>query len=588
MHTRRRVLKQRWDGGAAWRHFPPTPPLTAPQDRRDFLTVYGDDATFIAQTFNKTTATVRSVGEGDSQLAAQTVSRRLLPAMLRRLVLEMGYSFEVWAQAGKGAAWAVQQRGSPGNFDSTVADDGEGDAAAGGLMVALQLGSAGAAGAGGVLAGLAYVDQLGLTLGLHEWLEADVAALSGVEAALVQLGARECLVAAPTLAGHPQLRAMLARADVVLTERKAAQFRADCASDVARLLVPAHAAQLATAGSEGLAHGALGALLRELDVLAETSGHGRYKLDAFARAAHMRLDAAAVRALGLLPSASDGARSSAHVFGRLNACRTAMGARRLLAWLRAPALDVALITRRQDCVAVLVADAAAREALRGPALRAMPDVQRLLARFARGKATLTDVLRLYQAVQGLPAVTAALGPAEGALQRSYGAALARLLAQFANFCNMVEATLDLDALAEDGAARIRPSFDEQLQELHSHMTRAMRDMKAELERARAVASKTELEQKRGAGWVLRATKKDAATLVAELEGAEAVAGVAGMHCVATPRLRRASDTHTRLAKEYDDKQATLVAQLLDVVRGYAPLMEELVGALSDLDARACG
>jgi DNA mismatch repair protein MSH2 len=81
-----------------------------------------------------------------------------------------------------------------------------------------------------------------------------------------------------------------------------------------------------------------------------------------------------------------------------------MGARKLLAWLRAPLLDVVLIGRRHACVEGLVNDAATREQLRGAALRTMPDVQKLLSRFTRGKATLLDVLKLYQAVQGIPAV----------------------------------------------------------------------------------------------------------------------------------------------------------------------------------------
>lgn len=84
-------------------------PTLLPQDRRDLLHVYGEDATFIATTFNRTTATLRYVGgDGDAQqpLASQSVVPRLLGAMLRRLV-EMGWSFEVWAQEARGAEWAV-------------------------------------------------------------------------------------------------------------------------------------------------------------------------------------------------------------------------------------------------------------------------------------------------------------------------------------------------------------------------------------------------------------------------------------------------------------------------------------------------
>jgi DNA mismatch repair protein MSH2 len=137
----------------------PQPALS--QDRREFLTVYGDDALFIANTFNRTTATVRYLGEGEGGLASQTVSTRLLPSMLRRLVTELGYSFEIWAQlGGKGSQWSVVRKGSPGNFEDDAGQDEQAQGAP--FMTALQLGSA----AGGALAvGLAFVDQLGLVVG---------------------------------------------------------------------------------------------------------------------------------------------------------------------------------------------------------------------------------------------------------------------------------------------------------------------------------------------------------------------------------------------------------------------------------------
>lgn len=562
---------------------PPAPPKTVRFfDRRDFLSVYGADALHIATTFNKTTAGVRTLGDDAAATPALTVSQRLVGSMQAKLV-EQGWSFEVWAQSGgKGSEWAVVRRGSPGNFEDEQRDDG--DAAPAPRMVALQVG----AGAGGAVhVGLAYVDQLALAVALHEWVEADAASLSGAEAALVQVGARECLVSATTLQQHPQLRAMLARADVVLTERKGGDFKGGDAveADLRRLLEPAHVPQLGSVGG-ALCRAALGAVLRELDVMGETQGLGRYRLEALQLAHHMRLDAAAVRALNLMPGASDSARSQMHVYGRLNACRTAMGSRRLLAWLRAPVLDAALLQRRHDCVAALVADAATREQLRGPALRHMPDVQRLLARFSRGKAGLPDVMRLYQAVQGVAAVAAVLSaPGAGAVGEQFAAPLAAVALQFANFTNMVESTLDLAAVLE-GQYRIRPTFDEALTELHAALQAQMRDMKAAEAKFVSVCAKAELEQRQGT-WAVRVPKKDAAAVASKVKGAEEVtAALKGAHYYTTPALRAAGEAHTQLAREYDAVQAGLVAQLLDVVRGYAPLMAELQGILSDLDVYA--
>lgn len=495
----------------------------------------------------------------------------------------MQYSFEIWAQeGGKGSQWSVARRGSPGNFE----DDDEPNAQEAqqmvSLMTAVQLGSSGQ---GCIAVGLAFVDPLGLLVGMHEWIEDDAASLCGVEAALVQLGARECLVSQQTLQQYPQLRTMLARADVVMTERKGAEFKGDVEQDLRRLLQPTHVPQLGSVEGQ-LCRAALTAVLKELEVLSETKSHGRYKLEPFQLRHCMRLDAAAVRALNLMPSATDGARSVSNVFGRLNATKTPMGARKLLAWLRAPLLDTKLIECRHNCVASLVSDTATRDELRRTALRTMPDVQRLLARFSRGKATLQDVLKLYQAVQALPAILKLLqdGTAE-ALKQIYLEPLTQIAAQFTNLCNMVESTLDLEAIL-DGHYRIKASFDEALEELEKNMAVAMRTMKAELSEATKVCSRAELEQRKDVGWCIKVAKKDAKLINDKVRGVEEVASHKNSHYFSTSKLRKASETHTTLSREYDSVQAALVVQLLDVVRGYAPLMEELQNVISDLDVYA--
>jgi DNA mismatch repair ATPase MutS len=86
----------------------------------------------------------------------------------------------------------------------------------------------------------------------------------------------------------------------------------------------------------------------------------------------MRLDNAAIAALNLLPSAQDTHKASS-LYGRLNSCKviaplvsslsnrliviqTAMGARKLMAWIRQPLTDAALIESRLDVVEALVSD----------------------------------------------------------------------------------------------------------------------------------------------------------------------------------------------------------------------------------------
>jgi DNA mismatch repair protein MSH2 len=54
------------------------------------------------------------------------------------------------------------------------------------------------------------------------------------------------------------------------------------------------------------------------------------------------------------------------------------------------------IRRRHDVVEALAGDAALREALRGPFLRHMPDLDRLARKLERKRTSLQDLCRLYQ------------------------------------------------------------------------------------------------------------------------------------------------------------------------------------------------
>lgn len=263
---------------AQLKSLPPAGPKTIRFfDRKDFYSVYGSDAEFIADKFNKTRSTgqieledddgaekqtffavkyLSDGGEG-AGLASQNVTARLLPDMLRRLVREENYAFEIWAQ--KQGGWELATKGSPGNFDEGEFGDEDDERAQGpGIMAALHVGKEAG---GATVVGLAYIDQLRSTIGLAQFT--DVESLANAETALVQLGASECIVpkengrrvicfllfffrsvddAAKLRGSSPFLKAMLARADVTATERASKDFSGGTTlfSEVQRLLDPAH------------------------------------------------------------------------------------------------------------------------------------------------------------------------------------------------------------------------------------------------------------------------------------------------------------------------------------------------------------
>jgi len=87
---------------------------------------------------------------------------------------------------------------------------------------------------------------------------------------------------------------------------------------------------------------------------------------------------------------------------------TNMGSRRLADWLAFPMMQVDAIVARQGAVGALVADPAAREALRD-ALRGVADIERIMARVAQQTAHARDLAALARSLAAVPAVQQVAG-----------------------------------------------------------------------------------------------------------------------------------------------------------------------------------
>ncbi len=173
----------------------------------------------------------------------------------------------------------------------------------------------------------------------------------------------------------------------------------------------------------------------------------------------MTLDAMTRRNLELIEPLRP-VEGDASLLSVLDVTKTPMGARLLRSWLLTPLVDADAIRRRQGGVAELVADPAARGALRA-ALGKIRDLDRLATRIGAGRGSPRDVLALGTSARQLPS----LAEAGKGLRSDALRTLLDGLDALADVETRVTDALSEDApatLAEGGV--IREGFSEKLDE----------------------------------------------------------------------------------------------------------------------------
>ena len=128
----------------------------------------------------------------------------------------------------------------------------------------------------------------------------------------------------------------------------------------------------------------------------------------------LRLDATAMRSLELFESRQPGGGGT--LVGTVDRTVSALGRRRLEAWLRRPLVDANRIGRRHDAVAELLDRPIAREAVREH-LANVYDLERLAARIAQERADARDLRSLRTTLAVVPDLKAALDDTESAALR---------------------------------------------------------------------------------------------------------------------------------------------------------------------------
>ena len=555
-------------------------------DRGDWLSAHGDDAILIARTQYKTTSVLKSLGRSPG-LPSVTMTITAYRSFLREAILRLGKRVEILQTTSRNQ-WKVIKQASPGNLQD-VEDELGGNIESAPIILAVKV-SAKATEARNV--GVCFADASVRELGVSEFVDNDI--YSNFESLLIQLGVKECLLPSDNTKKDAELQKLRAIADncgCAVSERPQGDFGSrDIEQDLTRLLRDEKAAGTLPQTDLKLAMNSAAALIKYLGVMSDSSNFGEYQLYQHDLSQYMKLDSSALKALNLMPGPRDGSKTM-NLYGLLNHCKTPVGSRLLAQWLKQPLMSLEAIERRQQLVEVFVNDTELRQTLQEEHLRSIPDLYRLAKKFQRKKANLEDVVKAYQVAIRLPGF---IGTFEGVMDESYKESLDNEYTDklksycdsFAKLQEMVETTVDLDAL-ENHEFVIRSEFDDGLRIIRKKLDSLRYNMDKEHSRVgddlnQDTEKKLFLEQHKVHGCCFRLTRTEAGSIRGKKGYQECSTQKNGVYFT-TPKMTEMRREFDQLSENYNRTQSGLVTEVVNVAASYCPVIEKLAGVLAHLD-----
>ncbi|THU49860.1 hypothetical protein C4D60_Mb06t14020 [Musa balbisiana] len=559
-------------------------------DRRDYYTVHGENATFIARTYYHTTTALRQLGSGSEGISSVSVSKNMFEAIARDLLLERtDHTLELYE--GSGSNWNLTKTGTPGNVgsfeDILFANNDMQDSPVTVAMFPVFRENQ-------CTVGLGFVDMTKRKLGTVEFL--DDSQFTNTESVLIALGCKECLL--PVECGRStELKALynsLSRCNVLLTERKKSEFKSrDLVQDLGRIIRGSVEPVRDFLSGFDYALGALGALISYVELLADDSNYGNFTIEKYNLDNYMRLDYAAVRALNVLESKTD-LNKNFSLFGLMNrTCTAGMGKRLLNRWLKQPLLDVHEIIHRLDLVQAFVEDAELRQGLRQH-LKRISDIERLTHALKKKTANLPPVIKLYQSSIRLPYIRDVLEHYEGQfsslIRKRYSEPLNFWMDEerLNKFIALVEVSVDLDQL-ENGEYMISPGYDPNLAALKNELTaieqqindlhkQAANDLDLSLDKALKLEKGTQF------GHAFRITKKEEQKVRKKLTNHYIVLETRKDGIKFTnSKLKKLGDQYQKLLSDYTSCQKGIVARVVDTSATFSEVFEAVAAILAEID-----
>jgi DNA mismatch repair protein MutS len=291
------------------------------------------------------------------------------------------------------------------------------------------------------------------------------------------------------------------------------------------------------------------------------------------------LDATTLKHLEIIEGAEGGRAGS--LLDELDRTVTSMGSRLLRSWLLRPLASLEPIRDRLDAVEDFAFRTTDRGKLR-ETLRAVQDLERLVARAALGTAGPRDLVGLKQSLAVIPRIRTVLADIQAPLVRS----LVSELDDLADVRDRIDQTLidDPPALARDGGFA-RDGVDAELDSLRA-ISRSGKQVIAELEeqeRRRTGIASLKVRYNRVFGYYIEVSKSNLHAVPADYHRKQTIAG--GERFI-TPALKEYEEKVLGADERILERELELFEALRAAVAAEAPRIQASARALATLDVLA--